>query len=154
MGIQLVAKEDLGNYIGQSGEPSDWFEMDQERINTFAECTEDRQFIHIDPEAAAQTPFGGTIAHGFLSLSMLAHLVSQNGIGIENTVMGINYGFDKVRFLMPVRAGKRIRSHAKLLEVTEKDGNRLLMKNEITVEIEGEETPALVAEWLTMVVVG
>ena len=154
MGIQLVAKEDLGNYVGQSSDPSDWLALDQDRINAFAERTEDRQFIHIDPEAAAQTPFGGTIAHGFLSLSMLAHLASQNGIGVENTVMGINYGFDKVRFLMPVRAGKRIRCHSKLIEVTEKDGGRLLMKNEISVEIEGEETPALVAEWLTMVVVG
>ena len=154
MPVTLVPKEELANYIGQSGTPSEWFEMDQERINTFAECTEDRQFIHIDPEAAAQTPFGGTIAHGFLSLSMLSHLVTQNGVALENTVMGINYGFDKVRFLAPVRAGKRIRSHSKLLEATEKDGNRILMKNEITIEIEGEETPALVAEWLVMSVIG
>jgi len=131
----------------------DWFEINQDQIDKFADVTIDHQFIHLDAERA--TPlFGGTIAHGFLSLSMLSHLVSQNGIGVENTVMGINYGFDKVRFLMPVRAGKRIRSHAKLIEVTEKDDNRLLMKNEITVEIEGEEKPALVAEWLTMIVVG
>ncbi len=153
MGFQLVAKEDLGNYIGVAQEPSDWFVMDQERINTFADCTEDRQFIHIDPEAAAKTPFGGPIAHGFLSLSMLSHLVIQNGIGVEGTVMGINYGFDKVRFLAPVRAGKRVRTIATLTEVTEKDGGRILLKNGITMEIEGEETPALVAEWLSMVVV-
>lgn len=154
MGFQLVPKEELGNHIGVAQEPSAWFTLDQERINTFADCTEDRQFIHVDPEAAAQTPFGGPIAHGFLSLSMLSHLSIQNGIGVEGTVMGINYGFDKVRFLAPVRAGKRVRTHTKLVEVTEKDGGRILLKNEITMEIEDEETPALVAEWLSMVVVG
>ena len=126
--------------------------MSQQRINEFAECTEDRQFIHVDEEKAAQGPFGGTIAHGFLTLSMLSHIATQNGISPEGVVMGINYGFDKVRFLAPVRAGKRIRAQVEILDITPKDDNRFLIKQGITVEIEDEETPALVAEWLSMLV--
>jgi acyl dehydratase len=154
MGIKVVPKEELTNYIGEKLGAGEWFEIGQERINEFAECTEDRQFIHIDEEKAAQGPFGGTIAHGFLTLSMLPHIATQNGVVPENVVMGINYGFDKVRFLAPVRAGKRVRAHVEILDVTTKDGSRFLMKQGISVEIEGEETPALVAEWLSMVVVG
>ena len=108
----------------------------------------------MDEEAAKNTPFGGTIAHGFLTLSLLSKLAEGNGIVPENVVMGINYGFDKVRFLAPVRAGKRVRSHAEISSVDQKDDNRFLTKQTISVEIEGEETPALVAEWLTMVVAG
>ena len=152
MGVQIVPKEELTSYIGTKLEPGDWFELDQERINTFAECTEDRQYIHIDPERAAETPFGGTIAHGFLTLSMLSHIATQHGIIPENVVMGINYGFDKVRFLAPVRAGKRIRAQVEILDITPKDDNRFLTKQGITIEIEDEDTPALVAEWLSMVV--
>lgn len=154
MAMQIVPKRELNNYVGKTFEPGEWFEISQSRINDFADCTVDHQFIHIDPEAAAQTPFGGTIAHGFLSLSLLSHLCEANGIVPENLVMGINYGFDKVRFLAPVHSGKRIRAVVSLLEVTEKDDNRLLIKQGITVEIEGDETPALVAEWLTMAVLG
>jgi acyl dehydratase len=154
MGYQIVPKEEFTNHIGEKMEPGEWFMLDQQRINEFAECTEDRQFIHIDEEKAAETPFGGTIAHGFLTLSMLSHIATQNGVTPENVVMGINYGFDKVRFLAPVRAGKRVRAHVEILDITPKDGNRFLIKQGITVEIEGEETPALVAEWLSMVVTG
>jgi acyl dehydratase len=154
MGYQIVPKEEFTNHIGKKMEPGEWFMLDQQRINEFAECTEDRQFIHIDEEKAAETPFGGTIAHGFLTLSMLSHIATQNGVTPENVVMGINYGFDKVRFLAPVRAGKRVRAHVEILDITPKDGNRFLIKQGITVEIEGEETPALVAEWLSMVVTG
>ena len=128
--------------------------MYQSRIDTFADCTEDHQFIHVDREKAKETPFGGTIAHGFLTLSMLTRMVEGIGIMPENVVMGLNYGFDKVRFLAPVRAGKRVRANIEVLDVTPKDDNRFLIKQGISVEIDGEDTPALVAEWLTMVIVG
>lgn len=151
---EVVKKEDLVNYVGKETGVSDWFLIDQERINDFADVTKDHQFIHIDPEAAAKTPFGTTIAHGFLSLSMLAYLASDSTVGVEGVVMGINYGFDKVRFLSPVKVNSKIRARVTLAEVTEKPGNRILMKNSITVEIEGEKHPALIADWLTMVVIG
>jgi acyl dehydratase len=128
-------------------------EITQERVNQFAEATNDFQFIHVDPEKAAKTPFGGPIAHGFLSLSLLSYLNAQTAIFPENLAMGINYGSDKVRYLMPVRVSQRIRSRQKVLEVTEKNPGQWLMKTAVTVEIEGEETPALVAEILSMLVV-
>lgn len=153
MGLTVVPKEQLVDHIGTKLEPTDWVTLDQDRINNFADCTEDHQFIHIDEEKAAQTPFGGTIAHGFLTLSMLPKLMEGHGIVPENVVMGINYGSDKVRFLMPVRAGKRVRAHSELMDVQQKDDNRFLLKSAVTIEIEGEETPALIAESLTMLVV-
>lgn len=152
MGMITVPKEQLADHVGTQFAPGAWLTLDQDRIDTFADCTEDHQFIHVDREKAAQTPFGGTIAHGFLTLSMLARLAEGEGVVPENVVMGINYGFDKVRFLAPVRAGKRVRAHRKLLRVDRKDEKRFLMKTEVSVEIEGEDTPALIAEWLTMVV--
>jgi acyl dehydratase len=148
----MVAKEDLVNHIGTRFDPSDWITLDQERINSFADCTEDHQFIHIDEEKAAQTPFGGTIAHGFLTLSMLAKMTEGNGVVPEGVVMGVNYGFDKVRFLSPVRAGKRVRAHFEVLDIQPKDENRFLVKQGVSIEIEGEDNPALVAEWLNMFV--
>ena len=154
MAVKIVPKDEMVNAIGTKFEPSAWIEVSQERINAFADCTEDHQFIHLDEEKAAQTPFGGTIAHGFLTLSLLSKLVEGNGVIPENTVMGINYGFDKVRFLAPVRAGKRVRALVEILDITQKDDNRFLIKQGITVEIEDEATPALVAEWLSMVVTG
>lgn len=148
-----IKAQDLPSLVGKDLEPSPWLEITQERINQFADATNDHQFIHIDPEKATETPFGGPIAHGFLSLSLLSFLNAQSAIVPENMVMGINYGSDKVRYLMPVRVGKRIRSHQKVLEVTEKKPNHWLIKNAITVEIEGEETPGLIAEILSMLVV-
>ena len=150
---ESIKAEDLPTLVGRELEPSPWIEITQERVNQFAEATNDFQFIHVDPEKAAQTPFGGPIAHGFLSLSLLSYLNAQNAIIPDNMVMSINYGSDKVRYLMPVRVGKRIRSHQKVLEVTEKKPGHWLLKNEVTVEIEGEDTPALVAEILAMFVV-
>jgi acyl dehydratase len=144
----------MSSAVGTKFEPSEWIEIDQERINAFADCTEDHQFIHVDQEKAAQTPFGGTIAHGFLTLSLLSKMIEGNGVVPEGTVMGLNYGFDKVRFLAPVRAGKRVRAHVEVVSVDEKPGGRFLVKQAISVEIEGEETPALVAEWLSMLVTG
>ena len=152
MSVKVVPKEEMLNAIGTKFEPGQWIEVDQERINTFADCTEDHQFIHVDIEAARNTPFGGTIAHGFLTLSLLSKVGEGQGIVPENIVMGRNDGFDKVRFLTPVSAGKRVRAHAELSDVTAKDGGRFLVTQTISVEIEGEEKPALIAEWLTMVI--
>jgi acyl dehydratase len=149
---ETIKAEDLPLMVGKELEPSPWIEITQERVNQFAEATNDFQFIHVDPERAAQTPFGGPIAHGFLSLSLLSYLNAQNAILPENLAMGVNYGSDKVRYLMPVRVGKRIRSKQTVLEVTEKKPGQWLFKNAVTVEIEGEETPALVAEILSMMI--
>jgi acyl dehydratase len=150
---QTARIEDLPGLIGTELEPSPWLTITQERVNQFADATNDHQFIHIDPQKAAQTPFGGPIAHGFLSLSLLSYLNEQTAIVPENTVMAINYGSDKVRYLAPVRVGKRIRSRQTVLDVTEKKPGQWLFKYAVTVEIEGEETPALVAEILSMMIV-
>ncbi len=150
----VVKKEELENYVGKETGVSDWFLIDQERINTFADVTEDHQFIHVDIAAAAKTPFGTTIAHGFLTLSLVSYLAANAIVGVEGTVMGINYGCDKVRFLTPVKVNSKIRARVVLSEVTEKPGNRILMKNTITIEIEGETHPALIVEWLILAVLG
>ncbi|MBT8092666.1 MAG: MaoC family dehydratase [Gammaproteobacteria bacterium] len=150
---QTVKVEELPGLVGKELEPSPWLEITQERVNRFADATNDHQFIHVDPEKAAETPFGGPIAHGFLSLSLLSYLNAQTAILPENTVMGINYGSDKVRYLAPVRVGKRIRSRQTVLDITEKKPGQWLFRYAVTVEIEGEETPALVAEILSMMVV-
>ncbi len=154
MGVQVVPKDEFLSCVGQKFEPGPWTELTQERINEFADCTDDHQFIHVDEEAARQTPFGGTIAHGFLTLSCLVPMTSGLGVMPEGVVMGVNYGFDKVRFLAPVRAGKKVRAHVEIADIQQKDDNRFLVKQNITVEIEGEETPALACEWLSMVFTG
>ncbi len=137
---------DLQAKLGENIGTSRWFLLDQERINHFADTTEDHQFIHVDPEAAKATPFGQTIAHGFLTLSMLAPMMDE--MDKPAVKMSVNYGFDKVRFLSPVKSGKRIRGHIKLLELTEKRPGQWQQKVEVTVEIEGEDKPALLAEWI------
>jgi acyl dehydratase len=147
---ETIKATDLPTLIGSELAPSDWLEITQERVNQFADATNDFQFIHVDPDKAAQTPFGGPIAHGFLSLSLLSYLNAQTAVMPENLAMGINYGSDKVRYLLPVRVGKRIRSRQTILDVTEKSPGQWLMKTAVTVEIENEETPALVAEILSM----
>ena len=134
------------------GEPvaGEWFELSQERINDFADATLDHQFIHIDPERAAQTPFGGTIAHGFLTLSMLVHLsttIPNDSPPLDGVLMGVNYGLNKVRFINPVPAGSRIRATAVTSNV-ELKGNAVDATRTMTVEIEGSEKPALIAEWI------
>ena len=134
--------------------PSSWFRITQQRINRFADATNDHQFIHVSRLRAALTPFRRPIAHGFLSLSLLTYLNRENAVLPDGLAMVINYGSDKVRFLAPVKVGQRIRSHQKVLSVTEKRPGEWLVKNEVTVEIEGEETPALVAEMLALLVVG
>jgi acyl dehydratase len=150
----MTRPSDLPSLIGTEVGVSDWIRVDQARIDAFAEVTEDRQFIHIDPEAAKATPFGGTIAHGFLTLS-LASAMSYDAVKpLEGVVMGVNYGFDKLRFLAPVPAGSRVRGRFKLLSAEDKGSGRWLLKHELTVEIEGGDKPALIAEWLGMQVVG
>jgi acyl dehydratase len=149
MPLTVVAKDELVNAVGTKLPSSPWIELSQERINTFADCTGDNYFIHVDEEKAKQTPLGGTIAHGLLTLSLLPALM-ENFIVPENMVHGLNYGFDKVRFLTPVRAGSRVRLHGEVLDVVRKDENRFVFKIGVTVEIEGEETPALIAEWMNL----
>ena len=148
--MKTLPKNEMMNAVGMKLEPSDWIEISQQRINEFADCTEDHQFIHVDEVKAKETPFGGTIAHGFLTLSLLAGLIEKIGITPENTVMGMNYGFDKVRFLAPVKSGKRVRMVGEVLNVDQKDENRFLTTFGVSIEIEGEDTPALAAEFLLM----
>jgi acyl dehydratase len=148
--MQVVKKEDIANQVNQALPPTEWHQVTQEQINQFADCTLDHQFIHVDAEKAAETPFGTTIAHGFLTLSMLSHFSEGFGFVIEGAYMGVNYGFDSVRFIAPVKVGKRIRAHAKTLQVTEKKPGQFLSKTEVTIEIEGEEKPALKAVWIGM----
>ncbi len=146
-------KDNVRSLIGSELGVSGWIRIEQARIDAFADTTEDHQFIHVDPGRAAATPFGGTIAHGFLTLSLLPRMMEDIGGGMEDAVMGLNYGFDKIRFLAPVKVNSRVRARAKLLDVQEKAPKQFLIKQEITVEIENESKPALIAEWLTMVMV-
>jgi acyl dehydratase len=150
----VIDPAELPDHIGKEVGVTDWFQIDQDRINRFAEATEDYQYIHIDQERAAQTPFGATIAHGFLTLSLLSMFSNKNGgIKLKGSVMGINYGLDKVRFINPVKVGSNIRARFTLVEASEKQPGRYLLKHGVTVEIEGEEKPALIAEWLGMTVI-
>lgn len=148
-----VAAADLASYINKERAPSDWVLIDQDRINAFADATLDHQFIHIDKDKAKQTPFGTTIAHGYLTLSLLPYLSAQCGIHPKGMVMAINYGSDKLRFLQPVPSGSEVRAHMVLKEVTEKSPGQYLLKSNVTVEIKGIEKPALVAETLSLFVV-
>lgn len=142
-------KEKIGTDIGLSN----WHVVTQEMIDRFAEVTHDHQFIHVDPvRAKKETPFGGTIAHGFLTLSLLSLVGSEVMPPIKGRAMGINYGFDKIRFISPVKAGGKIRGRFKLKEVNERAAKEVMFRYEVAIEIEGAEKPALVAEWLTMAV--
>jgi acyl dehydratase len=129
---------------------SDWVLVDQAKIDAFADCTGDHQFIHVDPVRAKMTPFGTTIAHGFLTISLMPVMAYGVLPQIEGTRMGVNYGFNKLRLMAPVKSGKRIRTRFKLIEVADRPGGALQSTTEVTVEIEGEDKPALVAEWVTL----
>ena len=144
---------DIRSRIGEEVGLSSWLTIDQKRIDEFADATEDRQFIHTDPEAAAQTPFGGTIGHGFLSLAMLSRMAAEGMLVPDTIKMAVNYGLDRVRFIAPVKSGKRIRGRFRLDSVEEKAPGQLLLRHTVTVEIEGEEKPALTAEWLGLLFV-
>jgi acyl dehydratase len=146
--MPLASLDQIRVLVGQEVGVSSWLEVDQERILAFAEATEDRQFIHTDPEAAARTPFGGTIAHGFLTLSLLSRMGAEAMLLPEGLKMAVNYGLDRVRFLAPVRSGKRVRGRFTLDSVEEKAPGQWLLRHIVTVEIEGEDKPALTAAWL------
>ncbi|MFI2812807.1 MULTISPECIES: MaoC family dehydratase [Microbulbifer] len=145
-----ILSDDLQQFIGHEPEPTGWMTIDQSRINAFADCTGDHQFIHVDPEAASKTPFGSTIAHGFLTLSLLSHFAEQLQIGIDGMRMAVNYGLDRVRFINPVRVNQRVRVRARVMDIVEKAPGQFQVKLEMTMEIQGEEKPALIAEWLVM----
>lgn len=149
--VPLSALPDL---VGQTLQPSAWLKVTQERIDQFADATEDHQFIHVDPEQAAQTPFGSTIAHGFLTLGLVTHLISEQTIVPEGAVMGINYGSDKVRYLVPVTVESRIRANQTVQNVREKSPGQWLIKIRIVVEIENQENPAMIADILVMYFTG
>lgn len=145
-----ISPDAVSDYVGKEVGVSDWIEIDQDRINQFADVTEDHQFIHVNPEAAKMTPFGTTIAHGFLSLSMLSKLAANTLLRLEGVKMGVNYGFEKVRFVTPVKSGKKIRGRFTLMKADQKVPGQWTFKYAVKVEIEGEDKPALIAEWLTM----
>lgn len=151
--MPIASIEDIRTRVGSEVGLSDWIAIDQPRIDTFADVTEDPQFIHIDPEAAAKTPFGGTVAHGFLTLSLLSRMAADAMLRPEGVKMGVNYGFERVRFMAPVRSGKRVRGRFRLLRFEEKRPGQWQFVHEVTVEIEGEDKPALVAEWIGLMFV-
>jgi acyl dehydratase len=146
--MPIASLDEIRARVGDEVGVSDWITVDQERIKAFAEATEDRQFIHVDAAAAAQTPFGGTIAHGFLTLSLLSRMAASAMLVPGGLKMAVNYGLDRVRFLAPVGSGKRVRGRFVLDSVEEKAPGQMLLHHTITVEIEGEEKPALTAVWL------
>ena len=150
--MPFASLDDIRAQIGDEIGVSSWLLVDQERIDAFADATEDRQFIHVDPATAAQTPFGGTIAHGFLTLSLLSRMAAETMLVPNGVKMALNYGFDRVRFLAPVKSGKRVRGRFSLDSVDEKAAGQWLMRHNVTVEIEGEEKPALTALWLGLII--
>jgi acyl dehydratase len=151
--MPIASLDEIRSQIGQEIGVSNWLAVDQARIDAFADATEDRQFIHVDADTAAQTPFGGTIAHGFLSLSLLSRMAAEAMVLPDGLKMAVNYGLDRVRFLAPVKSGKRVRGRFVLDSVAEKAPGQILLRHTVTVEIEGENKPALTAEWLGLMFV-
>jgi acyl dehydratase len=149
--MPIATIEEIREKAGSSVGVSQWITVGQERIAEFADATDDHQFIHVNQELAAQTPFGGTIAHGFLTLSLLSRMAADVMLIPDTTKMAVNYGLDRVRFLAPVRSGKRVRGHFTLTSADEKAPGQLLLKHNVTVEIEDEDKPALTAEWLGLI---
>jgi acyl dehydratase len=150
--VPSLTAAEMSERIG-SETVSDWVEVTQEMIDRFADATGDHQFIHVDPKRAAMTPFGGTIAHGFLTLSLMPLLSSRvpDAARLADARMGVNYGGNRVRFLTPVRSGSRVRGRFKLLSFEEKRPGQYQQVTEFTVEIEGTGKPALIAEWISQV---
>jgi acyl dehydratase len=146
-----ISLESYQALVGQEIGTSSWHVVDQTRIDRYADVVEDHQFIHVDPERAKATPFGTTIAHGFLTMSMMSVMSYEVMPAIAGTTMGVNYGFDKLRFISPVRSGKRIRGRFVLAEAKLRKPNELQSRTNVTVEIEGEDKPALVADWLGLI---
>jgi acyl dehydratase len=146
--MPIASLDHIRARVGSEVGVSSWLTISQERIDAFADATEDHQFIHVDPEAAAKGPFGATIAHGFLTLSLLSRMAAEGMLVPEGVKMAVNYGFDRIRFLAPVRSGKHVRGRFTLDSVDEKAPGQWLLRHSVTVEIEGEEKPALTAQWL------
>lgn len=146
--MPLASLDEIRAHVGQEVGISSWILVDQQRIDAFADATEDHQFIHVDPEAAMAAGFGGTIAHGFLSLSLLSRMAADAMLLPTGLKMAVNYGLDRVRFLAPVRSGSRVRGRFTLDSVEEKVPGQWLLRHSVTVEIEGEDKPALSAQWL------
>ncbi|MDM7929510.1 MaoC family dehydratase [Blastomonas fulva] len=148
--MNAISAQEMQRKVGETLGTSEWLLVDQEMINKFADATGDHQFIHVNEEMAKMTPFGGTIAHGFLTLSLFPVLMAKSDCPrVEGVKMGVNYGGNKVRFLAPVRSGKKVRGHFKLLELEEKRPGQWQQTLEFTVEIEGEDKPAVMAEWIS-----
>jgi acyl dehydratase len=151
--MPIASIEDIQAKVGSEVGVSSWILVDQARIDAFADVTEDLQFIHVDPEAAAKTPFGATVAHGFLTLSLLSRMAADAMLRPEGVKMGVNYGFERVRFMAPVRSGKRVRGRFTLVRFEEKKPGQWQFVHNVTVEIEGEGKPALVADWIGLIFV-
>ncbi|MGY8985751.1 MAG: MaoC family dehydratase [Sphingomonadales bacterium] len=151
--MPLATINNLKKRVGCDLGPSEWLTITQEQVDKFAISTLDHQFIHVDVEKASKSPFAGTIAHGFLTLSLLSHFAEKILLIPEGASVNLNYGLNKVRFLMPVLVGKRVRCFGKLLGIIEKNKDKYLTTSLMTIEIEGEKKPALIAEWLTMAVI-
>jgi len=149
--MPVATIDEIKAKVGEEVGVSDWILIDQARIDRFAGVTEDHQFIHVDPEAAAKTPFGGTVAHGFLTLSLLSRMAADVMLRPEQIRMGVNYGFEKVRFMAPVRSGKKVRGRFRLDRFEEKKPGQYQFVHQVTVEIEGEEKPALIADWIGLI---
>jgi acyl dehydratase len=147
-----ITAAEIPSLIGQTFAPSEWFVIDQARIDAFAAVTFDHQFIHVDPERAASTPLGTTIAHGFLTLSLLGHLTSKSVMDFEGLAMGMNYGCNRLRFVTPVRVNSQLRATRTLKSVEERGPKRLLLTYAVTVEIRDEPKPALAMDWLHLLV--
>jgi acyl dehydratase len=152
--MKFISRERINSIVSEQLATTGWFKVNQEQNNQFADCTHDHHFIHVDPDKAKDTPFGSTIAHGFLSLSMLSHFAESFGVVIEGIHTAINYGFGKIRFISPVHVDKPIRCHAKVADIVEKNPGQFMIAYEVEVEvevgIEGGTKPALKTEWITM----
>ena len=149
--MPIASIEEIQSRIGEEVGVSDWILIDQPAIDTFADVTDDHQFIHVDPEAAARTPFGGTVAHGFLTLSLLSRMAADAMLRPEGVKMGVNYGFERVRFMAPVRSGRRVRGRFTLARLDEKNPGQFQFVHNVVVEIEGEDKPALIADWIGLI---
>jgi acyl dehydratase len=149
--MPIASIDEIKSRVGSDIGTSDWIDIDQQAIDTFADVTQDRQFIHVDPEAAAATPFGGTVAHGFLTLSLLSRMAADVMLRPQEIKMAVNYGLEKVRFIAPVRAGRRVRGCFRLAGFEEKRPGQWQFLHHVTVEIEGEEKPALTADWIGLI---
>jgi acyl dehydratase len=153
MALANYSMATAAQFVGRELGLSDWVVVDQDRINAFGACTGDRQWIHVDVERARrESPFGGPVAHGYLTLALVAATVMEIGIIPPDATSGLNYGLDKVRFIAPVKAGARVRNRANLLAAETQSGGRMLLKLQCTLEIEGEGKPALVADILCMLI--